>query len=164
MHIKFIESNKKLLVIISLVAVVLLGIAGTTPRLHKNNFKNLKVLPQDISDEALHKIMKEFNGSLGVHCDYCHAKNDTSKHLDFASDSNHVKESARYMMRMTLQINKDFLQVKQPLIGDSTLVVTCYTCHHGNAFPDNKLKDTDPHKDFMNLNRDTLPHKDIMPH
>ena len=154
-----------------LALFVAIGIAGTTSRpTHHNNFKNLQVLPKDISNEDLHKIMDQFNQSLGVRCNYCHAQKDTSRHLDFASDSNHVKDGARYMMRMTMQINKDYLQVKQPLIGDSTLVVTCYTCHRGSPFPDSKSRDTIPHKDFgpgrdpMHGSRDSMHGKDPMPH
>ena len=49
-------------------------------------FKNLKVLPKDITDEALDSVMGEFSISLGVRCNFCHArKSDTTKRgLDFA--------------------------------------------------------------------------------
>ena len=118
---RFISMNRKLMVVIGLFLIIMVAIAATTPPPNKNNFINLKVLPQDISKDVLMKIMKEFNSSLGVHCNYCHAEKDTAHHLDFASDSNHVKDGARYMMKMTMQINKEYLQVKQPLIGDSSL-------------------------------------------
>ena len=150
MKAALLKANKKLLVITSLVVIIMLGIAGTTPPLKQNNFKNLKVLPQDISKEALESIMQEFKDGLGVDCAYCHAKaNSTSSDIDFASDSNHIKEEARYMMRMTLQLNKESFQVKQPLLGDPNMVITCYTCHHGNTFPDAKMADTIPHKAML---------------
>jgi len=151
------KSNKKLMVIAGLVIIIMIGVAGTTPPAHPNLFKNLQVLPKDISKEALHKVMEQFTSGLGVHCNYCHVENNSTKHMDFASDSNHVKDAARYMMRMTISINKDYLEVKQPMIGDSTMVVTCYTCHHGNVYPDNKSKDSIPNKDFM-------PHRDSVTH
>ena len=166
MKSKFLQVNKKLMVIAGLVAVVLIAVAGTTPPVHPQIFKNLKVLPKDISNEDLHKIMDQFNQALGVRCNYCHAQKDTSRHLDFASDSNHVKDGARYMMHMTMEINNKYLQVKNPMIGDTTLVVTCWTCHRGSPFPDNKSRDTIARKDFM-PHRDAngmQPPKDSMPH
>ncbi len=137
--IKF-KANKPFIVIASLTIIVLIGIAATAPPVNKNAFKNLKVLPQDISKEKLHNIMNEFNESLGVKCTYCHAPKDSLGHMDFASDSNNSKEDARYMMKMTMQINKDYLKVNQPMIGDSSMVITCYTCHHGTPFPDRKME------------------------
>jgi hypothetical protein len=128
------------MVVCILALVVIIGVAGTTPPHHKSFYRNLKVSPQDISKEAMHKIMsKEFEDGLGVKCDYCHAKRaDDSTHLDFASDANTEKDIARSMMRMALQLNKENFKVQQPLIGDSLMVITCYTCHHGGAFPDVK--------------------------
>lgn len=140
MHRKILNLNNQVLVIAGLAIMVLISIAGTTPSINKNSFKNLKILPQNISNEKLHGIMDEFNQSLGVKCTYCHAPKDSLGHMDFASDNNNTKEDARYMMKMSIQINKEFLMVKQPMIGDSTMAVTCYTCHHGTPFPDKKLE------------------------
>lgn len=137
MNLIYFKPTNKIVVITTLILFVFLGIAGTTAPVKKTTFKNLKVLPQDISNEKLDNIMDHFNQSLGVRCNYCHAKNAAGK-LDFESDSNHTKEDARSMMRMTLQINKDYLLVKQPMIGDSTMAVSCYTCHHGSPYPDAK--------------------------
>lgn len=134
------------MVITVLVIVVMIGVAGTTPPLSKGEFKNLKVLPKDISKEALDKIMKvQFEAALDVNCSYCHVKQEGSTELDFASDAKPEKEISRSMMRMTLQINKDNFEVKQPLIGDSLMIVTCYTCHRGTPYPDNQKRDSIPH-------------------
>jgi hypothetical protein len=136
-----LQANRKLLVIMTIVVVVIFGTAGTTAPVHSNVYKNLKILPQDISREAMHDIMDvQFGDALGVHCDYCHAKEPGADHPDFASDANPKKETARDMMRMVLQMNKENFQVAKPMIGDSLMVVTCYTCHHGSAFPDTKSK------------------------
>ncbi len=137
MKILSIRINKKMTVIAALVVVVLLGVAGTTPA-SKGEFKNLQVLPKDISKDGLEKIMKQFESALDVNCSYCHVKQVGSTELDFASDAKSEKESSRAMMRMTLQINKDNFEVKQPLIGDSLMIVTCYTCHRGTPYPDNQ--------------------------
>ena len=157
------KTNKKIIVIACLVMMVLLGTAGTTAPINKSAFKNLKILPQDISHEKLNMIMDQFNQSLGVKCNYCHAKKNENEHLDFASDSNHTKEDARYMMRMTMQLNKEFLQVKQPQIGDSSLPVSCYTCHHGSPYPDSKIPDTAEHSSLA-APKDSLRNQNTTPH
>ncbi|MBV8255600.1 MAG: c-type cytochrome [Chitinophaga sp.] len=92
--------------------------------------KNLKVLPKDIGHEELIVVMRGFNTSLGVKCNFCHAPSkDDAKHLDFASDDNPHKDVARDMMRMADTINKQFFK------GSQQMTVTCYTCHHGNKEP-----------------------------
>ena len=42
------------------------------------------------------------------------------------------------MMKMTVKINKKFFESKHAFIGDSTLSVTCITCHHGKPHPENQ--------------------------
>lgn len=134
-----LKANKKLMVITAMVIVVVIGVAGTTAPASKKMYKNLKILPQDISKEAMHEIMDaQFANGLGIKCDYCHVKKLGEDHPDFASDANPNKDIARAMMTMVLQLNKVDFQVQKPLIGDSLMAVTCYTCHHGNAFPDTK--------------------------
>ncbi len=34
---------------------------------------NLQVLPKNLTGDQVHDIMEGFAGSLGVHCDFCHA-------------------------------------------------------------------------------------------
>jgi len=130
--------DRKLLVLFSLTAAVLLAVAFTAPPAEEPGFKNLKVLPKNISHENLEKIMHGFNFALGVHCDFCHAhsKDPNERHPDFASDEKKEKNRAREMMKMTLTINKKFFEDKNAAIGDSTLSVSCYTCHHGSEHPD----------------------------
>lgn len=145
MKILSIRLNRKMTVITALVIIVIVGVAGTTPT-SKGEFKNLQVLPKDISKEALDNIMKtHFEGALDVTCSYCHVKEKGATEFDYASDAKSEKEISRSMMRMTLQINKDYFEVKQPLIGDSQMIVTCYTCHRGTPYPDNQKRDTIPH-------------------
>ncbi|WP_143305079.1 c-type cytochrome [Chitinophaga vietnamensis] len=119
-----------------IVAAALLS-AGTLCSLslpqEKEGPKNLKVLPKSISHEELIVVMRNFNASLGVKCNFCHAqdKNDP-KHLDFASDENPHKGVARDMMRMTKRINKKFFK------SSDNMTITCYSCHHGNEEPKSK--------------------------
>lgn len=100
--------------------------------------KNLKVLPQDISEAELKHIMKFFSNSLGVKCSFCHApRKDNPEKLDFASDENHYKDVARYMMKMTNGINEQYFH---PYPGqDGKMVqpnhINCMTCHNGQKEP-----------------------------
>ncbi len=127
--------NRKLVVVSMLIVTVIIGVAFTKP--YKPAKRNLKVLPQNISDKALDKIMDDFEKDLGVKCDFCHVpmKTDTSK-LDFASDERPEKEISREMMRMTIDINNKYFQAKNAMIGDSLLAVTCNTCHKGDPHPE----------------------------
>ena len=99
-------------------------------------FKNLKVLPKDISSKMLQQIMiDEFEDGLGVGCGFCHAPFKGSDKLDYVSDAKSEKSIARSMMRMTLLVNKKYFQARHPQIGTPALVVTCTTCHHGQPRP-----------------------------
>jgi len=120
-----------------LLAIVIIVVGAIEPPYQKDEFKNLKVLPKDISSKALQKIMvDEFQDGLGVSCNYCHAPEKGSLHLDYASDEKPEKEIARAMMLMTMDINKKYFGVEHPLIGDSVLTISCNSCHHGTPHPD----------------------------
>lgn len=93
-------------------------------------FENLKILPKDISEEALDAVMDEFNVALGVKCNHCHARGADGK-LNFASDENIQKEVTREMMKMTRKINRKYFKEKNPM----NYAVTCYTCHNSEAVP-----------------------------
>jgi hypothetical protein len=94
---------------------------------------NLQALPKDLTGDQVMDIMHKFAGQLGVECDYCHAKNAATGHLDFASDANPVKDRARTMIRMNEEINQRFLvQLTNPPAEHE---VTCGTCHRGAAKP-----------------------------
>jgi hypothetical protein len=102
---------------------------------------NLKVLPKNISDSLLNKIMVEDCGdALGVNCDYCHVANKAANTVDYASDAKPEKDTARSMMRMTLELNRKYFGQAKASLGDANLYITCYTCHHGNPVPKNKEK------------------------
>jgi hypothetical protein len=113
-----------------------LGIAATkAPEDHK--FKNLKVLPKDITMEQLDKVMDNFKEALGVKCGFCHAPSadTTNHHLDFASDAKPEKEIARKMMKMTNKINSKFFSYNKNEQGEKIPTVECMTCHHGKEHP-----------------------------
>jgi hypothetical protein len=134
--------NRKLMVMVAMTVVVVSAVAFTNPPADEPGFKNLKILPKDISHEQLGKIMHEFNDALGVGCDFCHApsKDPKEQHPDFVSDEKPEKSIARQMMKMTTKINSKYFGAKHPAIGDSTLTVTCATCHHGTPHPESRTE------------------------
>lgn len=122
------------LVILLIGCLVAAGFVNTRP----NTAKNLKVLPKDISDDVLDSLMMTYNKGLGVTCGFCHAQEvkngDTT--LNFASDDNPVKEEARRMMRLTIDINQKYFNY-DPKIHPAYLTrISCNTCHKGNAYPE----------------------------
>ncbi|NCI49007.1 c-type cytochrome [Sediminibacterium roseum] len=125
---------RKNILIILLVAVSFFALAASDNAGEKA--VNLKVLPKDITEHALDDIMvKECGEALGVKCNYCHVQDKATEKFDYASDAIPEKDTARSMMRMTLELNKKFFGKSDPMIGDKTSAVTCYTCHRGNAVP-----------------------------
>ena len=103
----------------------------------KPGFKNLKVLPKDISRDDLFDVMRfQFVGGLGVRCSHCHV-GEEGKPLstyDFASDDKEAKRKARVMMKMTREINQTFL-ASLPERADPPIQVQCITCHRGLPEP-----------------------------
>jgi hypothetical protein len=97
-------------------------------------FKNLKVLPDNISRDDLRKLMRQFTGDLGVECEFCHAAADpVTKREDRASDANPTKDTARYMIQMTDDLNTRYLeQMPDRRYADP---ITCGTCHRGEKHP-----------------------------
>ena len=125
------KNYRKILTAISLIFCLVCTIAAThnDPPL----FKNLKVLPKNISDEDLDLVMDKFKYALNVKCNYCHVRNDSAKKFDFASDAKPEKETARDMMRMTYNINKKYFNFNKSKGVPET--VTCLTCHQKNPMP-----------------------------
>lgn len=129
MHLK-----KKSLVVLTIVSLVVLGIAASRPP--DGTHKNLKVLPKNISHDDLDKIMDQWKTALGVKCNFCHAaQKDNPRKMDFASDEKAEKNIAREMFKMTNRINKKFFNYKKTA-ENPVPPVGCMTCHHGNAHPE----------------------------
>lgn len=83
-------------------------------------YNNVQVL-KDIPADALIPSMQFVTYSLGVECGYCHVEGALEK------DDKQTKLTARKMMRMVFEINKDNFDSKQ--------AVTCNSCHHGSPHP-----------------------------
>ena len=119
---------------------------------------NLKVLPKDIPVDQLKKIMENFAGSLGVKCEFCHERSAKTGHLDFASDAKDDKQIARIMMKMTHDINENFMsQVKDPDAMPEDKHVACGTCHRGHKMPEHfivpKPKEDGPPNGMMQMKK-----------
>jgi len=97
--------------------------------------KNLRVLPKDISPDILDKLMHRYREELGVPCGYCHEENRETRQIDFASDENPVKQTARFMISMTSDINNKYLAQ----LGDMRYSepISCANCHRGQIEPPN---------------------------
>jgi len=101
--------------------------------------KNLKVLPKDLTGQQVHEIMEGWAGSLGVHCDTCHAADPNNlapnghPRLNFADDSKPQKDKARIMATMTREVNKSYISMIETSAPNVT--VTCGTCHRGHLDP-----------------------------
>ncbi|MEO6070185.1 MAG: c-type cytochrome [Chitinophagaceae bacterium] len=98
-------------------------------------YKNLKVLPKNITHDQLDSVMHHFTNSLGVKCNFCHVRTADGKEWNFPSDDNKHKLVARNMMKMTNKINDKYFDVTSRKSLDAKLMVTCYTCHRGGKEP-----------------------------
>jgi Photosynthetic reaction centre cytochrome C subunit len=94
---------------------------------------NLKVLPKGISQADIVQLMVRYTQDLNVQCQFCHVENPQTQQVDFASDENPMKATARIMIGMLNDINAKYLAQ----IGDRRYAVplTCGNCHQGQTFP-----------------------------
>jgi hypothetical protein len=133
-------NSRKAVIIISLISVAVISIASKCMTVGK--YKNLKVLPKDITEQQLDSVMNSYNVALKVSCDFCHAKAKKQvfgipsgqEELDFALDIP-MKEEARKMIRLQIDINKNYFYHDSTRRPEFLNVVTCNTCHRGNPFP-----------------------------
>ena len=125
-------SGKQLTAILVLSALVIAGVAGVNHS--SSDFKNLQILPKDISVYHLDSMMGSYNKALGVKCDFCHTK-VTEDSLDFVSDKEPMKANAREMMRMTIDVNKTWFYHDKKQKPEFLNTVNCMTCHRGEPYP-----------------------------
>lgn len=114
--------QKKILAVFCLLVLVFTLSSFNTSAESKSKFKNLQVLPADITKDRLKVIMDAYCNSLNVKCDFCHIKGN------MASDTIEEKVIARKMMIMTNEINEKYF-------GENTGTVGCMTCHNGKTNP-----------------------------
>lgn len=148
--------KKSFFVVIACIAGILMFQAFTINP--QPVFKNLKILPKDISKNDLDTVMHHFTASLNVKCNFCHVKNEATQKMEFDKDDKPEKRIARKMMLMAIDINtKYFKEIEEEMskeddhdmpdkmlnldsqpVNNMLSYVICYTCHHGEAHPDTR--------------------------
>lgn len=88
----------------------------------EKRFKNIQVLT-GIPVGELYNTMHFIRASLGVRCAFCHVV----KGEQYERDDKKQKQTARRMIQMVLEINKNNF--------DGRTQVTCNTCHRGSSRP-----------------------------
>jgi hypothetical protein len=104
---------------------------------------NLKVLPKTLTGDQVMDIMHGWEKQLGVECNTCHAvdpnkkRTDSRPALNFPDDCKPEKETARLMVKMTMEINKNFTSMVESKQNNeaSAKEVSCATCHRGHFDP-----------------------------
>lgn len=134
--------GKKFIVTVGLLSAVVF-VSTTSMQQGKDadekKFKNLKVLPKNISEKQLDAVMENWEHSLGVRCSFCHVRNEETKKMDWALDGKPEKEMAREMYRMTANINKKYFKAGKDSTGMiMEMGVNCNMCHQGTAHPEVK--------------------------
>lgn len=127
--------KKKLSVLFIFCSLVFISVVAFKPERKQEGYKNLQVLPKNISKDSLKMVMDGFKTALGVNCTFCHApnKDPNVKWPDFASDEKPEKNIARHMMRMTAELNKSWFNFNNSTQPDTVRAVSCITCHRGQA-------------------------------
>tara|TARA_Y100000590_G_C15665692_1_gene994349 strand:- start:363 stop:737 length:375 start_codon:yes stop_codon:yes gene_type:complete len=118
--------------IILLVIVMSINIAS--------DFKDVRVLEHIDSKSEMNKYMKSISKDLGVKCSHCHNMNNKSENTP-------EKDIAREMILLTKHINQmlnnkeNDITLEDMNVGskkkNSSVVVTCWTCHKGNLNVEN---------------------------
>ena len=101
-----------------------------------DEFSNLMVLNKKISKGELVGVMKSWTNALGVRCNYCHV-GGSARSLDgmeFEKDDKQAKKTARLMMSMVSNINREFIG-KVEGTSNTEMKVACVTCHRGQTHP-----------------------------
>lgn len=113
---------------------LILLLATPLPAQIPEEFTNLQLISKEIGKRELVATMREFSDALGVRCNHCHVGSGegTFEGYDFASDDLEPKRVARAMMKMTGEINGQWMRTT----GRASLTrVECMTCHRGVTDP-----------------------------
>lgn len=105
---------------------------------------NLQVLPKTLTGQQVHEIMEGWAGSLGVHCDTCHAPDPAGPgpngrpRLKFDLDTKPQKLMARIMYQMTEDMKANYISKVAAMdkMEMPAPPLTCGTCHRGHLDPE----------------------------
>ena len=129
---------KKIIVLSGFFGFILLGIlAARPPQKDKSEYKNLRVLSKNISDEDMDYVMQSFSVNLGANCLFCHpGKQDGSEFsIDYVTDVLQNKKIARDMLKMTMKLNKKYFNTSLTGLMNTRGKIWCKTCHMGSPVP-----------------------------
>jgi photosynthetic reaction center cytochrome c subunit len=96
-----------------------------TPQTAEQVFKDVQILKGIPVDEFM-DTMGFFSASLSLNCTDCHGAGAAGSWASYA-DNTPLKQTARRMMRMVADINKEKFA--------GARAVTCFTCHGGSRTP-----------------------------
>ncbi len=121
----------------SLTNAVLEAIKGKEEQPAESVFLNIKQF-KGTQAARLVRIMNNWNLTLGVGCDHCHAAGGM-----WARDDKVQKQITRDMSAMTGAINRELL-VKIPNLKSERPSVSCATCHRGDVKPATEMPGSPP--------------------
>src|SRR5262245_465562 len=90
----------------------------------EQKYKNIQAL-KGLPAAQMRPMMNYISMTLGVTCANCHVK--TGDQWEFDKDDNNHKKTARKMIQMTMDLNKQYFMGRTQ--------VTCMTCHQGHDHP-----------------------------
>lgn len=131
-------SNRPVLIALIAGGLMLIALSLPTNAIAQipDEFTNLMVLNKKISKGELVGVMKSWTSALGVRCNYCHV-GGSARSLDgmeFDKDDKQAKKTARLMMSMVSNINREFVS-KVKGTSNTGMEVACVTCHRGQTHP-----------------------------
>jgi len=97
---------------------------AATEQTMEQRYKNIQAL-KGVPAAQMRPMMNYISAALGMGCADCHVR--TNGQMEFDKDDNPHKKTARRMITMTMDINKQFFNGRPQ--------VTCYTCHQGHDHP-----------------------------
>ncbi|MEP7339244.1 MAG: c-type cytochrome [Acidobacteriota bacterium] len=100
------------------------GEPAATEQTMEQRYKNIQAL-KGVPASQMRPMMNYISASLGMGCADCHVR--TNGQMEFEKDDNPHKKTARRMITMTMDINKQFFNGRPQ--------VTCFTCHQGHDHP-----------------------------
>ncbi|MDE3251701.1 MAG: c-type cytochrome [Bacteroidota bacterium] len=136
----FLQNRKKMVLLLgaTIVTALMTQSFNYTQQQQERKLQNIKVFPSTMTYREVDHAMDQFKAALGVKCNFCHAPDkDNPRRMDMPSDANPMKNVAREMLRMTMEMNEKYMaSIKHPE-SDTTQIqhITCNTCHRGATKP-----------------------------
>jgi hypothetical protein len=130
--------NTRTLLIVSAALGAPAALSSQAPgKFPPDSLINVKVIPKNTPVMNVVGMMRNFAGSLGVRCQFCHVGQEGQPlaQFDFAKDEKRTKLTARQMMRMVEEINRRLDTLPEHAQMTSHVEVTCQTCHRGVSRP-----------------------------